>query len=301
MNFRITHTVCPLCSSEKISEVFPAKDYTVSKEFFTIWHCHQCTGRFTQAVPDEKSIEPFYQAEEYISHTETSAGLINSLYHRVRKITLKMKWRLIESVSPIRKGHLLDYGAGTGSFAAAMAAKGWKVTALEPDGKARETGRQKYGMEILPSSAIGEQAIQSVDIISLWHVLEHLHPLQERLADFHRILSTGGRLVIAVPNYTSYDARIYGEYWAAYDVPRHLYHFSPAALKLLMEAHNFEIVSHHPMWFDSIYVSMLSEKNRSGKNRMIPAVITGILSNLKALFIPATCSSVIYICKKKAD
>lgn len=298
MSATITYTACPVCQSPRISGALEVTDYTVSNNVFAVWHCTDCTARFTQYAPAEPYIGKFYQSQDYISHTDTRKGLINSLYHRVRKITLRSKARLVSGILRGKKGRLLDFGAGTGAFAATMRQQKWNVTGVEPDESARRVAEKKYGLNLLTPAQFTEQENQQFDIITLWHVLEHLHDLHGALNKFSQSLVPGGHLLIAVPNYTSYDARVYQQYWAAYDVPRHLYHFSPAAMRHLMTRHGFSITEQKPMWFDSFYVSMLSEQYKHGKSGLVRAVLTGMLSNLKALFIPATCSSVIYICKK---
>ncbi|MCB9186630.1 MAG: methyltransferase domain-containing protein [Flavobacteriales bacterium] len=131
--------------------------------------------------------------------------------------------------------------------------------------------------------------------------MEHVHRLDETLIEFHRILKPNGNLIIAVPNHTSYDAKIYREDWAAYDVPRHLYHFNPLTIEPLLNDAGFELTRMKPMWFDSVYVSLLSEKNRgnSGLVAWLRAGLIGTLSNLSAVFDTKKCSSVIYVFKKR--
>ncbi len=298
MSDRINYNQCPGCKSINILEIFEAEDFTVSHEFFPIYQCNYCTLRFTQNVPPENEIAKYYQSQNYVSHTDTNKGFVNRLYHIARGYTLKSKKNLIENASNLQSGNLLDIGAGTGAFANAMMQAGWDVTGLEPNETARKTALEKYNItlqELIFLSSIEENHF---DVITMWHVLEHVHALHDYLNNFQRILKPGGLLFIAVPNYTSLESKYYKQNWAAYDVPRHLYHFSPSSMEELMRQHQFEIKNTKPMWFDSFYVSMLSEKNISGKNHFIKAMWNGFESNLKALADVKKCSSIIYVIKK---
>lgn len=289
---------CPACASVHIKNIFAVKDFTVSGELFQVEECQACTARFTQDVPDASSISPYYKSENYISHTNTSRGLINRLYQWVRKSTLVKKRKLIERITGIKKGNVLDVGAGTGAFLNEMKDAGWQVTGLEPDEDARATGKKLYGIALNNSSGFYELENESYDAITLWHVLEHVHDLQGYMGQLKRLLKEKGKLFIAVPNYTSKDAAIYKEAWAAYDVPRHLYHFSPLSMQLLMERHGLKIQAYKPMWYDSFYVSMLSSKYKNGKTNLPASFINGLISNLAALGNVKKCSSVIYIIGK---
>ena len=298
MSQLVHYTNCPVCGSPDIKNVLSVKDYTVSNETFVIAECNSCSLRFTQDVPDAASIAPYYKSENYISHTNTSKGLINKLYQSVRKRTWKQKRRLIERASGIKKGRLLDVGSGTGAFANEMQQAGWQVTGLEPDADARAVGKQSYNIDLADIGQFYQLRESSYDIITMWHVLEHVHDLQGYIAKLKLLLTENGKLFIAVPNYTSKDAAAYKEQWAAYDVPRHLYHFSPRSMQVLMEKHGLRILQHKPMWYDSFYVSMLSSKYIHGKPNLVGAFFKGMGSNLKAMGDVKRCSSVIYIISK---
>ena len=286
---------CPVCGSTEINNVISVKDFTVSGQIFNIAECKSCTLRFTQNVPDAASISPYYKSENYISHSNTSEGLINRLYQSVRKRTLKQKRKLIKKTTGVQQGNLLDVGSGTGAFVNEMKQAGWQVTGLEPDADARAMGKQSYNIDLSDISQLYQLPASSFDAITLWHVLEHVHDLHGYVAKLKSLLKENGKLFIAVPNYTSADAAIYKECWAAYDVPRHLFHFSPRTLQVLMEKHGLKLIRHKPMWYDSFYVSMLSSKYRNGKTNLFAAFIIGFLSNLKAIGDVKKCSSVIYI------
>ncbi len=295
MNSIIVHSICPGCGSTDIRGLFTVKDFTVSGEEFPIWGCGYCNLRFTQNIPDSNSIGKYYKSEQYISHTDTSKGLINRLYHLVRKRTLKLKRELITKTLGTSTGQLLDIGAGTGAFAAFMQENGWQVTGLEPDQAARESAFAINKVSLLPSEALFSLPDESFDAITLWHVLEHVHQLHEYLEQIRKLLKRNGRIFIAVPNYTSADAESYKEYWAAYDVPRHLYHFSPKSMQVILEKHQMQIDKTIPMWFDSFYVSMLSEKYKRRRITLIRGSIKGFASNLNTLFNRQESSSLIYI------
>ena len=299
MSELITYSQCPSCESASIYPAVSAKDYTVTQEMFEIWHCDDCTLRFTQNVPGASAIGRYYQSTNYISHSDTEKGLINRLYHLVRNHTLTGKKKLVEKVTGKETGTLLDVGAGTGAFVNTMKLAGWNVTGLEPDETARQNANKKHGLSLQSPEHLSNLEASQFDAITLWHVLEHIHDLHEYLEQFKKIIKPGGRLIIAVPNYTSYDAKVYKEYWAAYDVPRHLYHFSPKSMEQLGQAKGFMLEDIKPMWFDSFYVAMLSEQYRNESGNLIGAVWNGLLSNLKTMFNKKRGSSVIYIFSKK--
>ncbi|MBC7830349.1 MAG: class I SAM-dependent methyltransferase [Chitinophagaceae bacterium] len=298
MTDRIFYSKCPSCYSIQIAKSLSATDHTVSHELFEIWHCSNCSLRFTQAVPDQDSIGRFYRSEEYISHTDTNKGIVNRMYRFVRGITVNNKRNIIHSHTHLSKGNLLDLGAGTGAFAVRMAKAGWTVSALEPDEQARKKAADLHSLQLQDSSKLFEFGKDSFDAITLWHVLEHVHALHEYLERIKEILKPGGILFIAVPNYISYDAAIYKEYWAAYDTPRHLYHFSPEAMQKLAGSHGLQVKKIRPMWFDSFYVSLLSEKYKTGHSNLIKGFWNGAISNIKALSNNKKASSLIYIISK---
>ena len=298
MSQTIHYTNCPVCSSADLKNVLLAKDYTVSGETFAIVECNACSLRFTQDVPVAALISPYYKSENYISHTNTSKGLINRLYQAVRKRTLGQKRKLVERLAAKKSGQLLDIGSGTGAFVNEMKQHDWQVTGLEPDADAATVAKQLYNIELKSINEFYHLPADSFDAITLWHVMEHVHDLSAYVQQLKMLLKEDGKLFIAVPNYTSKDAAIYNEYWAAYDVPRHLYHFSPGSMKVLMEKNGMKLLTHQPMWFDSFYISMLSSKYKNGKTNLVAAFFNGLRSNIKAMSDVKGCSSVIYIIGK---
>jgi 2-polyprenyl-3-methyl-5-hydroxy-6-metoxy-1,4-benzoquinol methylase len=291
----IHYTGCPICKSNNIQQQLTATDHTVSQTKFSIWHCNSCTARFTQDIPGQDAIGAYYISENYISHSDTKKGLINWLYHLVRKRTLAGKKSLVIQESGIKKGVILDIGCGTGAFLNTMQEAGWNITGLEPDTIARTKASELYHIQPQEPGKLFDLTPASFNAITMWHVLEHVHELHAYIKQIEKLLAPGGKAFIAVPNYTSKDAAIYAAYWAAYDVPRHLYHFSPQSMETLLAQHGLKISAVKPMWFDSFYVSMLSEQYKNGKGNIVKAVFNGFVSNLKAWGNTRKCSSVIYV------
>jgi SAM-dependent methyltransferase len=290
--------ICPVCKSDQTHFVLKVKDHSVSNEFFDVLECGQCSLRFTKHPPSEEYIGPYYQSEDYISHSNTRKGLINSLYHFVRNRTLSTKYHLIEKATGIQSGHHLDIGAGTGAFVQYMNLHNWKSVGIEPDEKAREKALEYHKTDLLPAQAFESLPPEHFDAISLWHVLEHVHDLYPYLHQISNLLKPAGLVFIAVPNYTSYDAVKYKADWAAYDVPRHLYHFSPASMRWLLKDAGFLLKRMVPMWWDSFYISLLSEKYEGSQSPLLKGFLTGAVSNMKAFHKKEKCSSLIYIAKK---
>ena len=296
----IHYSECPVCSGTSISKVFSCQDYTVSQKFFNIYECANCTLRFTQDVPELGEIGKYYASEDYISHSDTDKGFINKLYHSIRKFTLNQKKKLLLSITKLKRGKILDIGCGTGSFLEIMQTAGWETVGLEPDTDARKLTAAKH-IEWFEPNHLFNFPEKQFDVITLWHVLEHVHDLHNYIIQIKKLLKKNGLLVIAVPNYTSTDATHYDAFWAAYDVPRHLYHFSPNAMKILLEKHQFTIESIKPMWFDSYYVSLLSERYKENDLGILKAIKHGTISNYNALLNPKLASSIIYLIRSSAD
>jgi len=286
---------CPVCNNNSFNNHIVCKDYTVSKAEFTIVKCSQCNFTFTNPIPLESEIGKYYESEEYISHSNSNKGLVNSIYQSVRNYTLKRKLSLIKTLSS--KKSLLDIGSGTGEFLNVCKTNGYHVQGIEPSKTGRDQAKENFNLNIEEESYIPKIKDNSIDIITMWHVLEHVYNLNERIGEIVRILKSDGVLIVAVPNLDSYDAKKYKEHWAAYDVPRHLYHFNPKSITTLFEKHGFILEKTLPMRFDSFYVSMLSEKYRSGKQNLINAFLTGLKSNIIGNS-EKTYSSQIYVLKK---
>jgi len=286
---------CPICDHKTFKEFIVCTDYTVSKKDFTIVKCDTCGFKFTNPRPLESDLGDYYKSEEYISHSNTRKGLISKLYQSVRNYTLKKKLKLITKLNKT-SGNILDIGCGTGEFLNVCKLSGWNTLGIEPSEDARKFGKGSFALDVREEDALKGLKDGSYDIITMWHVLEHVPHLNARIEEIKRLLKPGGHILIAVPNCSSKDAAKYGRYWAAYDVPRHLYHFIPNDLRNICKRHSLQLVNILPMKFDSYYVSMLSEKYKTGKASLIKGILSGFSSNMSAN--SETYSSQIYIIKK---
>lgn len=262
--------------------------------------CLSCKLLITAPVPAINALSKYYKSEEYISHSE-SKGLVSSVYRSVQRYTLSSKFKLVKRETHCKS--LLDYGAGKGDFMKFCQDNSMEVCGYEPDSDARKLASDKNGLTLVSNPA--QLTRETFDAITLWHVLEHIPNPNEIVSDLSRRLTDNGKIIIALPNHSSFDAQYYKKHWAAYDVPRHLSHFEPKAFKFFAENIGLEVESIHPMWFDSTYVSLLSEgflrKFDSGPHKLIGAIraiVIGLISNLYCLFNTKRCSSVIYVCKK---
>ncbi|HEX9981585.1 MAG TPA: class I SAM-dependent methyltransferase [Flavobacterium sp.] len=269
------------------------KDHSVSGEVFELHHDSEYDMLATFPQPGHDALGRYYESEDYISHTDAKRSLFEKAYHFVKELSLKKKQTLIDALQP-EKGKLLDIGAGTGDFLQCMRNDGWQVSGAEPSEKASEIALKK-GISLARETTSFQSG--SFNVITMWHVLEHVPDPKKQIAELDRLLVTGGTIVIAVPNFHSYDAKHYKEYWAAYDVPRHLWHYSATSIEKLFAEKGFKLKEILPMKFDAFYVSLLSEKYKTGKMNYFNALITGLKSNWKARETGQS-SSNIYILSK---
>lgn len=279
--------------------VLTVKDHSVSREEFQLIENSEFGFLETSPQPSKENLPKYYESEDYISHTDAKRNLFENVYHLVRRISLKKKLNLINSFSTEKNSEekkLLDIGCGTGDFLQTALQNNWVVSGIEPNVQAREIANKKTNNSVFEINQLLKFEASSFDVITLWHVLEHLPNLEDHTAIFKTLLKPKGTLIIAVPNYKSYDAKYYKAFWAAYDVPRHLWHFNRDSITGLVSKFDFEVVKTKPMWFDAFYVSMLSEKYKNGKMNPIKGFCVGLLSNFKALSSKEA-SSLIYIIK----
>ncbi len=283
---------CPICSSNKFSNFIIAQDYLVSNDSFAIIKCDQCGFKITSPRPIDEELGNYYKSQNYISHTSKANNPINLIYKLVRNYTLTQKYKMINK--RVKKDRILDYGCGTGDFLNYFKNKGWNIDGIEPDEDAALIAAEKNATEITKNISDKKQKYSA---ITLWHVLEHISDLNNVLEKLKAQLDNKGRMFIAVPNLKSYDAQYYQEHWAGYDLPRHLYHFDKSTMKKLMKKHGLKIKEIIPMYFDSYYVCMLSEKYKTGKNNYLTALKMGYKSNKEAKK-DLNYSSLIYVIKK---
>lgn len=289
-----------MCSASHFDSYLQPKDHTVSGKEFQIMACKGCGFLFTNPRPAASAIGQYYESTDYISHHDEAKDLTSSLYNKVRDYTTQQKIKLIKKLAG-GKGSLLDVGCGAGFFLSKAKEAGWKVNGTEPDTQARDLSKNRVGDTIFESIEDLNFVGQTYDTITMWHVLEHVHLLNETMKWLHEHLKSNGKLIIAIPNPESNDANEYRELWAAYDVPRHLYHFSKKSLQNLADNHAFKLEKVLPMWFDSYYVSMLSTRYQQGKTNLPESIWRGTISNIKgrasANDLPNT-SSLIYVLSK---
>jgi 2-polyprenyl-3-methyl-5-hydroxy-6-metoxy-1,4-benzoquinol methylase len=274
------------------------KDHTVSNKKFDLVYHNDLEMLETFPQPKTEELPGYYESDDYISHTDSKETVIDKLYQIVKKHALTNKLKLIDSFKTA-DNNLLDIGCGTGDFLLICKNNGWKVAGVEPNAKAKIATENK--LKGVSTSEIYSEINQlnneaQFDVITLWHVLEHVPNLEVYISTLKKFLKPNGVLIVAVPNFKSYDANYYKQFWAAFDVPRHLWHFSKKSIRLLFEKHEMSVVKILPMWFDSFYVSLLSEKYKNGKGNFLKAFYIGLISNIKAVASKEH-SSLIYLLK----
>lgn len=287
---------CPLCESGHFRNYMICQDFTVTNESFAIVECVHCGLKFTNPRPNEHEIGKFYNSEEYVSHSNKSQNsLLSFAYNTVRNKAINSKYKIIDGLET--EHGILDIGCGTGKFLKFFQDKGWGVTGVEPNKIARSQAINLMAENQIYDSIDLVPTKPKYHIITLWHVLEHIHDINETLIKLKKLLRKKGYMLVAVPNIESEDAKNYKEYWAGYDVPRHLYHFSKKTLTKLLQKHKLRVVKTLPLFYDSYYVSLLSEKYKTGSNNYITALKNGFRSNQEAKKTNEY-SSLIYIIKK---
>ena len=273
------------------------KDFSVSGEVFDLEANQEFGFLETTPQPASDKLSDYYKSDDYISHTNSKRNLFEKVYHIVRRISVIQKLKLINSFSSSGKT-LLDVGCGTGDFLQVAKNNHWEIFGIEPNQEARTIANIKTDNAVFNAEKLSEFESKSFDVITLWHVLEHLPNLEEKIIVFKKLLKPQGVLIIAVPNYKSYDATYYKEFWAAYDVPRHLWHFNKVSISKLFLKVSMQVTSIKPMYFDAFYVSILSEKYKNGKMNFFKGFWLGLISNVKAIQTKEA-SSLIYVIKNK--
>jgi len=295
---RIHFDQCPLCGSSQVQEAVRTRDYSISGEEFQLWDCTDCGFRFTQDIPSPQVIGRYYESEDYISHSDTKEGLINRLYHLAREYMLGRKRKLVKEFAADR--HVLDVGCGTGYFLQHLRNYGYEVQGVEVDEGARTFAKTHFDLDVLPPDDLLDGRIEGpFGLISMWHVLEHVHEPRAYLQRLRDILLPEGTLMIAVPNRSSLDARLYGGYWAAYDVPRHLWHFTPQNIARFSTEEGFRLIGKKRLPLDPFYVSMLSERYQERGLAPVRGALAGLRSHLQSLANIDHSSSLVYLLRKQ--
>ena len=289
---------CPVCGSIKFNKVLTANDYLVSGVSFDIMECEKCTLRFTSLIPDENEISNYYKSDDYVSHTGKGNSIINRIYRIVQFFTLQSKKKEVIKFSKKNYGSILDIGCGTGKFLKTMKQSRWEIDGVEINETARKIAEKNTGSVIL-NQADFFRSKQKYDVITLWHSLEHLHKLKRYLQKISISLNANGVMMIAVPNYLSFDADYYNQDWAAYDVPRHLYHFSFDSIIKMMNNFKYRLIQSKQLPFDSFYIALLSELSVRKKHNIIKALWIGWKSYWQGRIDAKRGSSILYVFKKK--
>ncbi len=293
----VADTRCPVCGGERLRDLWICQDRLTRRGSFTVCVCESCAFRFTNPYPPQEEIGVFYESEDYVPVSNTSKGLINKGYHLARRVMLRAKRAMVCRLARRASGRLLDIGCGTGEFAGTMQAAGWEVQGIEPHAAARESARSRFGV---PVADVAEQKAlpdQAYDVITLWHVLEHAHDVNRSFRELDRLLAPGGTVLIGVPNYTSYDAVFYRDKWAAYDTPRHLYHFEPDTMRRLAAKHGFEVAALRPLLFDPLYIPLLTEKEREDRS-WLRGLCVAAASFAVSLAHPERCTAIAYALRR---
>ncbi len=297
----MTETIaCPGCRSDHVTHLLSAQDHLVSGETFMISRCSNCGLAFTVNPPPESEMGRYYSSEDYISHSDNKSSLTDYLYHLARRFMLGRKYRLTTRVTGKETGTLLDIGSGTGYFASTMQKRGWKVTGIELNEKARGYSAKRFAISVISPSEIKNIRDKSADCITFWHVLEHLYEPGKWMDEVSRILKDDGKCIIALPNLDSADARWFGGRWAALDVPRHLWHFSPDALIRFVGDHGFTCNRILQLPLDIFYISILSLKNSGPRLALLRGILLGLFLKAGCFWRREKASSLIYVISKSA-
>ena len=289
---------CPWCNSENNSKFLELKDYFLTQENFEILECNDCKLLFTTPCPAPDKIGDYYKSEDYLSHNESKKGIVPKIYNLVKKVNIKNKFNITVNGQQTTDNSILDIGCGVGDFLNYAKEKGCNITGIEPSEDARKIAEEKLGTKIFSPEELQNIPNESFDIVTMWHVLEHVADLKTEIDHLERIVKKNGRLVLALPNYKSFDAEYYKDKWAAYDVPRHLNHFSSTSIKNIFDTTAFQLIDIKPLKWDSYYISMLSEQYLKHSNVLLKAMITGCKSNCKAIK-SGEYSSLVYVFTKK--
>ncbi len=292
---------CPVCLSDRIMLYIKTIDRLRSGEEFRLFRCQACNFVFTQDHPDEKAAGKYYESDDYIAHSDNAKGIFNKLYHFARLIMLGRKRRMVGKITSLKSGNLLDVGSGTGYFAGTMKNAGWNITCIEPNKKARDFASGKFNLNMISMAQATSLPKESFDCITLWHVLEHIHNPHDYIAALKRLLKPKGTIIVALPNCNSFDSHYYKHNWAAWDTPRHLWHFSPETFTLFSEKAGLHLSGIRSLPFDVFYISILSEKNRERSFPLVRGIIKGLIFSVRSFLSREKSSSLVYVLHSVSD
>ncbi len=287
---------CPYCQSDSSDLHLKLKDYFLTQEDFEIYRCPHCGLLFTWPRPNDSELGRYYKSDDYLSHNESKKGIIPFIYNRVKRVNIKNKFNIATTAAKGKR--MLDFGCGVGDFIFYAKQNGYEVAATDVSDNARNAAAKKLGTPLPSPQQVFEMPDNSFDIITMWHVLEHIGDLKTQIFHLDRLLAQDGRLVIALPDYLSYDAQHYQKMWAAYDVPRHLNHFDKNSLQNLFSTTQLKLVDTKPLKWDSYYISMMSEKYRGASLSFVRGLVQGFKSN-RAARKSGEYSSMVYIFERK--
>lgn len=295
---RIEYTNCIVCGSTDFSEKRSIQDWLVSNETFSLKECHTCSFRFVSDPPAAEDAGAYYETEEYVEHSDNRDGIINRMYHVGRKWMMNYKLKMLKRYSTGTS--ILDVGSGAGYFLNFMKQNGYQTNGIEISAKAVANCKEKYGIEAFSPSDFMEQTVPGkYDLITMWHVFEHVYQYDEYFKSFENYLTKDGALVIAMPNYYCLEEKHYKNYWNGYDVPRHLWHFTPDTFPRFAADRGFEVVKMHNLPLDPFYNCMISASYKKSPTFLPFTAFVGLLSSIRALFSFQRSSSVVYILRKK--
>lgn len=291
--------VCLACGASDSADLYHAKDHLVSGREFLIRRCNACGMGWTVDPPSESDSGTYYVSEEYISHTDRKQNVSDYLYHLARSFMLGWKKRLVTQATGRKTGVIVDIGSGTGYFPAYMQKRGWQATGVEISEAARKYSADRFGLKAVSPEEVKDLPSATADCITLWHVLEHLYSPDEWLQDVSRVLKDEGRCILALPNFSSTDAVWFGKWWAALDVPRHLWHFTPGSMRLFAEQNGFVCERIVSLPLDLFYISILSYRNQGRPLALISGLITGAFLAVRSGFRKEKSSSLVYVLAKR--
>lgn len=291
MTYTVHHNCCPLCHCTEMALFVTTTDHLISQRQFEIVQCRKCGFLFTQDAPSDRAIASYYESTNY-QPLNTSNGFISALYGTARSIMVRWKSRLIHRHHR-KQGTLIDVGAGCGHFLAYMHRQGWNVLGCEQSDRARAEASRRWQLHLDGDVMRCDYLSWCADVITAWHAVEHIHNLHGLWERFHQWLMPDGMLVVAVPNSESDDAQHYVDRWAAWDVPRHLWHFNISSITSLARQHGFFLIDINPLPLDAVYISLLSDQNK------IPAIINGLRFALQGVTHSQHASSLVYMFKKQ--